>query len=79
MLPGAVETPVGLPAVEGVGADEHLGENDVGGWKITLNSLDDLLRLVASVGGQVTLRPPLDLMLGGRQAFVLDITPGVGH
>ncbi len=79
LLPGAVETPVGIPAIEGEGAGEHLGENDVQGWKIALSSLEDLLRLVESVGGQVTIRAPRDFMLGGRPAFVLDVTPGVGQ
>ncbi|AFZ68624.1 hypothetical protein [Deinococcus peraridilitoris] len=79
MLPGAVPALVGLPAVEGVGVNEHLGENRVEGWKIELNSLEELLRLSLDVQGQVVLRRPSDLRLNGQEAFALDITPGIGQ
>ena len=78
VVPRAVPAAVGMPAVEGVGAGEHLGLNDVQGWKIELNGLDDLLALVEEVRGQVVVRRPLDLYLRGRPAFALDVTPGIG-
>jgi hypothetical protein len=79
MVPGAQPVPVGIPAVEGVGEDEHLGQNELEGWKVEVRDLDALLNLIASVQGQVAIRRPMDFMLGGRPAFVLDVTPGIGQ
>lgn len=79
MVPGAQPVPVGIPAVEGVGEDEHLGQNELEGWKVEVRDLDALLNLIVSVQGQVAIRRPMDFMLGGRPAFVLDVTPGIGQ
>ena len=79
MVPGAQPVPVGIPAVEGVGENEHLGQNQLDGWKVEVGSLEALLNLVASVDGQVAVRRPMDFLLDGRPAFVLDVTPGIGH
>ncbi len=80
MFPEAQPTEVGMPAVEGVGEGEHLGQNLVEGWKVSVEGLAELLDLVSRVGaGQVTLRRPMDFMLDGRPAWVIDVTPGIGQ
>lgn len=79
MVPGAVPAPIGLPAVDGVGPDEHLVLKEVDGWKIEVSSLEALLQLVESVDAEVIVRRPLELYLNGKQAFVIDVTPGIGH
>lgn len=79
MVPGAVPAAVGLPAVDGVGPDEHLVLKEVEGWKIEVPTLEALLQLVDSVEAEVIVRRPLDLYLNGKRAFVIDVTPGIGH
>lgn len=79
MFPEAQPTQVGMPAVEGVGADEHLGQSLFDGWKVNVDGLAELLDLISMVGGQVTLRRPMDFTLDGRPAWVIDVTPGIGQ
>lgn len=79
LLPGAQPTMIGIPAIEGVGASEHLGENHVEGWKVRVDSLEELLRLILNAQGQVILRRPSDFRIDGQDAFALDVTPGIGQ
>lgn len=79
MLPGAVPTPVGVPAVEGEGDGEHLALNHLEGWKIEVRDLAHLLQIMESAQGQVTLRRPINFYLGRQMAYILDVTPGLGQ
>jgi|GEM_PF-6421546 len=75
-LPGAVPARVTARAVPDPDNPER---NVMDGWVISVNSLEDLLRLVDATQGQVVVRRPMDFSIEGQDMYALDVTAGIGH